>query len=113
MSATAIYEWPTAVAGGTIPPASNQSFNLVTGTVNWLDADLTAIITHNFGLSTTELAGLFPLVSHEPDPSTAGTINPVITVTKTSNNVTFTKVSAAGSGGTFQFFCERPFSMNR
>jgi hypothetical protein len=101
------------VAGGTVAPAAGIVASMVTGTVNWLDADLTAIVTHNFALSTSELAQLFPLSSREIDPSNAGTIVPVVSVTKTTNNVTYTKVSAAGSGGTFQFFLQRPNTIVR
>lgn len=111
MAFSTVYQWPLAVQGGTVPPSTAQAVNLVSGTITWLDADLTALVTHNFALSLALQTALLPIVSRETDPSNAGTVNPVVTVTKTSGNtVTFTKVSAAGSGGTFQFFIERPFS---
>lgn len=113
MSAVVTYDWPVVVAGGTTPPTAGQVASLVSGLGTWLDADLTMIMTHNFGLSTVELTAQFPIVSRQTDPSNAGTINPVVTVTKATNSVTLTKASAAGSGGTFQFFIERPNTMVR
>ena len=107
MAATVTYQYPVAVQGGTIAPTVAQVASLVNASVNWLDADLTAIVTHNFGLTTTQLTALMPWVTFNNDVSDAGTANPTITITKTANNITLTKVSAAGSGGTMQVFIER------
>jgi len=92
-----------------VAPTATQAVNDVGAIVTWLDADLTAIVTHNFGLTATQNTQLFPIVIVNIDSTSTGTANPTITVTRSLNNITLTKVSAAGSGGTLAVTCLRPF----
>jgi hypothetical protein len=101
------------VQGGTVAPTANQVGYEVNALFTWLDADTVCVITHNMGLSLAELTGLFPFVAVETDPSSAGTVNAVRTVTKAANTVTFGKASAAGTGGTFQVIIQKFQSMTR
>jgi hypothetical protein len=98
MAVTVTYQLPVS---GTTPPTAAQVAAAVNATVAWADADTTALVTHNFGLSNAEITALFPLVDISIDSSSAGTVNGVITTARTSNVLTLAKASAAGSGGTF------------
>jgi hypothetical protein len=113
MAAAVTYEWPLAVQGGTVAPTATQVGYMVNAIFTWLDADTFCVITHNFGLALSELTGLFPLVSVETDPSSAGTVNAVRSYTKASNTVTISKASAAGTGGTFQVVLQKFNSITR
>ena len=113
MAATVNYQWP--VANTTVAPTAAQSNYLVNGTFNWLDADTTVTITHNFGLSAAEVTALFPLINLQIDSTNTGTglQSGTIAVSKATNTVTLTKVSAAGTGGTWQFTLQKWQSMTR
>lgn len=106
MASTVAYKYP--VASATAPTAA-QVYGLgrVTATVVFGDADLTAVITHNFGLSAQELLNLFPIVTINSGNVT-NTVYPGFFVTRTTNTVTLTKPSAVGSGGTFEVSIDRP-----
>lgn len=78
--------------------------------MTWLDADTTATITHNFGLTATQNTQLLPQVLIGIDSSSAGTVNGVVTITRNPNTVVLTKASAAGSGGTLAVTCLRPWT---
>ena len=47
------------------------------------------------------------------DSSSAGTVNGVVTVATATNTVTLAKASAAGSGGTLRFACQKWHSYTR
>ncbi len=111
MSAVTTYQFP--VANTTVPPTASQSHFLVNGTVTWLDADLTAVVTHNFNLTAAEITALFPAVIKTVDGSSAGTVNAIVSWASTANVLTFTKASAAGSGGTFRFVAQKWHSITR
>lgn len=113
MAANVVYQWP--VANTTVAPTAAQSNYLVNGTLSWLDADTTATITHNFGLSAAEITALFPLVSLIIDSTNTGTglQAGTIAVSKAANTITLTKVSAAGTGGTWQFALQKWQSITR
>jgi hypothetical protein len=101
-------------AGGLVAPTATQSqtVNAVCAQVFMDDTDTTATITHNFGLTTAQLACLFPFIQWYVDtfknPSTA--IYPVLNWTRAANTVTITKVSATSSGGTYNVIIRRPWS---
>ncbi len=111
MAAVTTYQWP--VANTTVPPTAAQSHFLTNGTVTWLDADTQAFVTHNFQLTNAEITALFPTVMRSVDASNAGTVNALVTVSTTSNVLTFAKASAAGSGGTFRFALQKWHSITR
>ena len=111
MAATVTYQWP--VANTTVAPTAAQTAYLVQGTLAWLDADTTATITHNFGLSAAEITALFPAVELVYDSTNAGTVNGVISVVSTANVLTFAKASAAGTGGTLRFSLQKYQSVTR
>ena len=89
--------------GGSTAPTQAQSFtrNLVSLTLNFTDTDTTFTLTHNFNLTTAQLACLLPLVNINPGGS-------VFTVSKAANTVTLTKLQATGSGSTVQVDIRRP-----
>src|SRR5882672_34341 len=99
------YKYP--VSGLTAPTAAQvYGLGVVTATVFMLDTDLTATVTHNFGLSAAELADLFsvPIVN----ASSGVSVFPGFTIARTANTVVLTKPSAVGSGGTFEVVILRP-----
>jgi hypothetical protein len=97
------YKYPTAIA----PVAGDvYGLGLVTAQVFMADTDLTAVITHSFGLSAQELVDLFPLV--EINVAAGASVYPAFTLTRATNTITLTKPSAVGSGGTFEVGIMRP-----
>jgi hypothetical protein len=113
MAATVNYQWP--VANTTVAPTQAQSNYLVKGTLNWLDADTTVTITHNFNLSAADVTALFPDVDLVIDSTNTGTglQAGTIAVASAANTVTLTKVSAAGTGGTWRFSLDKWHSITR
>jgi len=112
MAATVTYNYPTA-AGSTVAPTTLQAVvSRVNAQVVLADADTTAVVTHNFLLSTAELnAG-------QPDviivPLGAGTNPSTMTVALTNSvAITFTKGTAAGSAQTIAVTILRPHSIMR
>jgi hypothetical protein len=80
------------------------------------DADTTATITHNFGLSAAQLAQGFPLVNITPTLSQALTALSGWAVTAVATNtITLTKLASTGSGNAspqLSVVVQRPFSMS-
>ena len=105
---TVAYQNP--VTGAAAPTAAQALLsNTITASVVFGDADTTATITHNFGLSAAQLALGFPIVSF--NLSTTGTLAVNYSVTPASNTVVIAKASTAtGSGSTLQVSIARPFS---
>lgn len=126
MAATVTYAYP--VAGSTAPTLAqmngNSSHNILTGTINFADADTTAAITHSFGnLGTgqgegsTESTKFFPVVILNPQTlgTATGTVVPQFSYQYTSSVVlTVTKGGLGnGTGGTYVFQLLRPGSVSR
>jgi len=106
---TVTYAYPVA---GTVPPTAAQAFyaNMLTAQINTSDADTTAVITHNWGLTTAQLNNLWPTIQLYLNTN-GGTALPIITWALTNSvSVTMTKVSASGSGGTYTVVMLRPLS---
>ena len=107
---TVIQTWPIA---GTFPTAAQAfNFNTQISRVVFADADTTATLTHNWGISAAQLAAFFPLIDYyAQNVGTTGTTLPQLTFALTdSNTVTITKTAATGSGGTFVVTLNRPYS---
>lgn len=106
---TVNFKYPvTTATGPTVAQAMNC--NMVVAEVVCTDADTTAVITHNWQTSTANLAFFFPIIQYYI--GTAGTANPILSFALTNSLiVTMTKVSAAGSGGTYVVVLQRPMSM--
>jgi len=109
MAATITYNWPPG--NGTVPPTLAQAavVNIQTVQVAFgADSDTTATITHNWGCvnSTAQGVGLItPMVALD---ETNGTSPVAISVTlANSNTCTLTKLSAAGSVGTWTVVLSR------
>jgi hypothetical protein len=110
---TTVYSYPVS---GTVAPTILQALgcNMLTAQAVFVDADATgsggAVITHNWQLSTAQLANLWPTVQWYSSPG--GTLAPVIAVALTNSiAVTVTKTSpAVGSGGTYTVILLRPMS---
>ncbi len=110
---TVTYKYPVS---STTPPTATQSSQVqaVTATINWLEADTTGTITHNFGLQTATFPGntgqLFPEIIFYP---TAGqTVAADYRFVLTDGNViTFHKTAGNGTGGTVHVIVRRPHSV--
>jgi len=103
------YTYP--VAGVTPPSVLVAKRNQVlVAEIGFLDGDTTAVITHNWQNPAADFASLFPLISFYN--STAGTAgNAILTWAHTdSSNITVTKGTGAGTGGTVIVQLERPWS---
>jgi hypothetical protein len=84
---------------------------MLTAQVNFGDTDTIATITHNWQLSTAQLANLWPTIKSYLNTN-GGTLLPILTWALTNSvAVTITKVSATGSGGTTTVVLERPHSI--
>lgn len=113
---TVTYEYP--VAGTTAPTAGNQTKDLVVANViATADADVTAVITHNLGLSAAELAAGMPRVTVMLLISQALTALAAWTVTTiAANSITLTKLASTGSGNAgaqIRVHIERPHTIGR
>jgi len=103
------YAYP--IAGATAPTAAQSALqSVVTAQVVFTDGDTTQIVTHNWNLTATQLAALFPFV--EVRRISNGTLFSSILVALTdSNNVTLSKASAVGSAFTAAVVIQRPHSI--
>jgi hypothetical protein len=109
MAGTVTYAYPVV---GISPPSVTVSKRnqVLVAQVNFLDADTTAIVTHNWQTPLSDFSSLFPLISFYN--ATAGTTgNAVLTWAHTdSSNITITKTAGLGTGGTVVVELERPWS---
>lgn len=100
--------------GSTVAPTATQAtkINLLTAVINMLDADTTGTLTHNWNLSTAELAALLPLIGwYMTGP---GTAFPILSFALTNSiAVTVAKTSLVGTGGTFNVTLLRPNTLIR
>ena len=110
MAATVSYINPT----NTTPTAVQMlPLSRVVSLVNFGDTDTTALLTHNMNIplaSTPTQHGQnsgSPWVTMVLSAGTLGTIAPIITVTRGTNTLTLTKVSATGSNCTMEVTIER------
>lgn len=114
MAGTVTYAYP---ATGTVPPTVVQTGpngdNMVTAQIGFVDADTTAVVTHNWQSPLSDTTFLFPTIKvYLNTVGTAGA--PVLTWALTNSvSVTATKVAGAGTGGTLTVVLERPHSMVR
>ncbi len=82
---------------------------MLTAQVITNDADTTAVITHNWQLTTAQLNNLWPTIQWYL--AVAGTANPILSFALTNSiAVTMTKNSSVGTGGTYTVILMRPFS---
>jgi len=106
---TVTYVYPVS---GTVAPTAIQAAaaNAFTAQVFMADGETTVAVTHNWQVSAADLAKLFPVpIAYVSSP---GTAVPIVSVALTNSvAVTINKVSAAGSGGTFNVVLFRPHSM--
>lgn len=95
MAVTVTYEWPVA---GTTPPTAAQVADEVTArVVATADADTTAVITHNMGLTAADLAAGRPTVVLTPLIA-AASLSLWTAAYTDGNTITLTKATTAGSG---------------
>lgn len=107
--ATEIVTYAYPVAGAVAPTAAQMfPLSLLTAQVSVVDTSLTVVVTHNMALTAAQLASLFPLV--QVIAQTPGTAIVSFGVTLATNTITLTKLSAAGSGGTYIVSVQRPNS---
>lgn len=107
--ATEIVTYTYPVAGTTAPTAAQvAALSLVVAQISMVDTSTTVTVKHNFGLSLAQGSNQFPLV-FPPTVQTPGTAIPNLAVALTdSNTITVSKLSAAGSGGTYVVIIMRP-----
>lgn len=117
MPVTVTYLHP--VAGGTAPTAlqASNAQSVVADVIATADADTTATITHNFGLSAAELASGSPVIDFVPIISQSLTALSSWAVTAiATNSVTLTKLTSTGSGNAnpqVRVFIQRPHSITK
>ena len=88
---------PTFVPGATAPTAQQASrVSEVAATVTGDGAATSFVLTHNFGMSTADLANGLPEVQFEPLLAAAWTEEPHVTV-KGANSITVVVVGAAAT----------------
>jgi hypothetical protein len=122
MAGTVTYKDPIIPIGGsgatpgTVPPSAVQMLGLsrVTALVAFVDADTTALITHNMNIplvSTPSQHGqqqASPIVIIGIDSSSAGTLVAPISFTRGTNTLTLTKLAtSAGTNVTLEVNIER------
>jgi hypothetical protein len=117
MAVTGTYLHPVA---GVTPPTALQSSNaqsVVADVVATADADTTATITHNFGLSAAELASGDPRIILTPTLSQALTaLSAWAVTTVATNSITLTKLTSTGSGNAsaqLRVSIQRPHSITK
>lgn len=118
MAVTVTYQYP--VAGTTAPTAAqmggsvNPILSKVRATViAAVDADTTATITHNMGLSAADLAAGRCEVKITPLVQTTAALSLWAVTSVTANTIVLTKATTAGSGGAaaqIQVVVDRPQS---
>lgn len=95
--------------GATAPTAvQSRTHQSIKATVTGDNSATTITITHNWGISTAQLALGFPNVQYEEILASGYTAAPIITG-KTANAVTFSCTAFTGAG--LVIVVERPFSM--
>lgn len=106
IGSTVTYADPSTSAPTQAQASAAQS---VTATVNFSDADTTATVTHNWSLTTAQLAKLRPWIHYYV---TGGmSVFPGLTWALAVNTVVITKASTAtNSGGTINVVLQRPWS---
>ena len=103
------YAYP--VAGATAPTAVQAAnASVLTATVVMADTDASVVVTHNWGLTTAQLAALFPFIELR---RTAQGATPIATlaVATDGNTVTISKGTAGGSAFTGVVVIQRPHSI--
>ena len=103
------YAYP--VAGATAPTAAqsaNQS--VVTAAVVMADGDATLVVTHNWNLTTGQLAALFPFIELRRTAIGVSSVTVLATATD-SSNVTISKGTTVGSAFTGVYIIQRPHSI--
>ena len=98
------------VIGVTAPTAAQASqAQSITAVVTFVDGDTIATITHNWGLTSAQLAKLRPWVTHYYTMGPG--VFPQLAFVLGTNTVTINKGSTAGtSGGTLNVVLQRPWS---
>lgn len=112
MAVVVTYQYP--IAATTTAPTVAQMINLsmVTAQLSWADSDTTSTITHSMNVSLAEGTQLLPVVVVTIE--SAGTALPACAVVHTNSiSVAVNKLSAAGSGGTYNVVIFRPNTMMR
>lgn len=110
---TTTYKYPVS---GTTPPTLLQALtaNILTAVVNMADSDTVITLTHNWNLSTAELADLFPLVNVNIEGDATTTVQPIFLVSLTNSSVvTINKPTTVGTQGTFVCVLLRPHTIIR
>lgn len=102
----------TVLTSSTIAPTAIQAlgFNSLVAEVGLADADTTATITHNWGLSSNAASLFQPWVTVYA--STSGTIYPQLAFSVANTNaVVVSKTTGVGSAGTYIVTLQRPNSI--
>lgn len=99
----------TLTSGVTAPTALQAGkINSLNAVVRMDDTETTAVITHNWALSSNGLALLYPLISWYWTTAGTGLISFALT---DGNTVTVTKTTGTGSGGTFNVNLMHPHTI--
>lgn len=109
MAGIVTYAWPVV---GANPPslAIMKKHQTMQATVEFTDADTTAVVTHNFGSPNSDLSSFFPIPKFYLVTQGTGPF-PVISIVLTNSvALTLAKQAGLGTGGTILLTVERLFS---
>lgn len=93
---TVTYEHP--VTGVVAPTAVQAKQTVVANVIATADADTTAVIVHNMGVSAADLLAGFPHVILQPLLQVVAGLSLWAITGRTADNITLTKSTAVGSG---------------
>jgi len=102
------------------PPTAPQTSQVqeIVAQVSWLLADVSALVTHNYGFTASQALNFFRPQVVGPvwisGPLGGGTSSPFMSFDFTNTNVlTIRKLGVAGTEGTFVLYLRRPFSASK
>jgi hypothetical protein len=81
---------------GTTAPTAEQTKDMVVASIDATTSPNTAVVVHNMGLTTAQIAMGWPIVSIEPVTVNARTASWIVTL-QSANQTTLVQLSAAGS----------------
>jgi len=81
---------------GTTAPTAEQTKDMVVAAIDATTSPNTAVVVHNMGLTTAQIAMGWPIVSIEPAAVNARTASWIVTL-QSANQLTLVQLSAAGS----------------
>jgi len=96
---------------GTTAPTAEQTKDMVVASIDSTTSPNTAVVVHNMGLTTAQIAMGWPIVSIEPVLVEARTASWIVTL-QSANQTTLVQLSCAGSvAGSIRLTIRRPHTI--